>query len=92
MSYRKVDEEEIEHCWKTFEEMDEPVYDALCQAVWERNDILFVRTEALVKNALRNTIGLTEDQTAQATSLFTTILAGTLFILDDTPRKTGLVN
>lgn len=92
MSYRKVDEEEIESCWAAFHEMGEPVYDALCQAVWDRNEVLFTRTEALVNNALRNIIGLTKEQTAQATSLFTTVLAGTLYLIDDSPRPTGLVN
>lgn len=92
MSYRKVDEEEIESCWKAFQDMDESVYDALCHAVWNQNEVLFARTEGLVRNALRNIIGLTEEQTKEATSLFITMLAGTMYILDDTPKSSGLLN
>lgn len=92
MSYRKVDEEEIESCWRGFQEIDEPVYDALCQAVWDRNEVLFTKTEALIGNALINMIGLTNEQAKQATSLFTTVLAGTLYLMDDSPRPTGLLN
>lgn len=92
MALKAPSDEEVMKAFRIFNKMDQGSFGSLCQAVWLKNGALCERTADMVHHAAIYKIGLTEEQAEQVTEMYQVLLASILYILDDAPRITGLVN